>query len=90
MNPLFSPTGKLGAKGDAKCGGPQFGACLILSDLKIPKDSRADPLRCPLRCPLKCPRLHCIGADFWAGDPTKHFSVKRKGFSVKRGEGFSE
>ena len=27
---------------------------------------------------------------FWAGDPTKHFSVKKKGFSVKRGEGFSE
>ena len=31
-----------------------------------------------------------IGADFWAGDPTKHFSVKKKGFSMKRGEGFSE
>ena len=31
-----------------------------------------------------------IGADFWEGDPTKHFSVKKKGFSVKRGEGFSE
>ena len=25
-----------------------------------------------------------------AGDPTKHFSEKKKGFSVKRGEGFSE
>ena len=31
-----------------------------------------------------------LRADFWAGDPTKHFSVKKKGFSVKRGEGFSE
>ena len=31
-----------------------------------------------------------VGADFWAGDPTKHFSVKKKGFSVKRGEGFNE
>ena len=31
-----------------------------------------------------------LGADFWAGDPTKHFSVKKKGFSVKRGEGFGE
>ena len=31
-----------------------------------------------------------VGADFGAGDPTKHFSVKKKGFSVKRGEGFSE
>ena len=31
-----------------------------------------------------------IGADFWAGDPTKHFSMKKKGFSVKGGEGFSE
>ena len=30
------------------------------------------------------------GADFWEGDPTKHFSVKKKGSSVKRGEGFSE
>ena len=29
-------------------------------------------------------------ADFWTGDPTKHSSVKKKGFSVKRGEGFSE
>ena len=27
---------------------------------------------------------------FGAGDPTKHFSAKKKGFSVKRGEGFSE
>ena len=36
--------------------------------------------------------MHFLGADFWAGDPTKHFSVKKKkkGFSVKRGEGFSE
>ena len=31
-----------------------------------------------------------LGADFWAGDPTKHSSMKKKGFSVKRGEGFSE
>ena len=31
-----------------------------------------------------------LGADFWAGDPTKHFLVKNKGFSVKKGEGFSE
>ena len=23
---------------------------------------------------------------FWEGDATKHFSVKKKGFSVKRGE----
>ena len=29
-----------------------------------------------------------LGADFWAGDATKHFSVKKKkkNFSVKRGE----
>ena len=27
-----------------------------------------------------------LGADFWEGDATKHFSVKKKGFSVKRGE----
>ena len=33
---------------------------------------------------------HCVGADFWAGDPTKQFSVKKKGFSMKRGEGFGE
>ena len=25
-------------------------------------------------------------ADFWEGDATKRFSVKKKGFSVKRGE----
>ena len=31
-----------------------------------------------------------LGADFWAEDATKRFSVKKKGFSVKRGEGFSE
>ena len=30
-----------------------------------------------------------LGADFWEGDATKHVSVK-KGFSVKRGEAFSE
>ena len=28
-----------------------------------------------------------LRADFWEGDATKHFSVKKKGFSVKRGEG---
>ena len=27
-----------------------------------------------------------IRADFGEGDGTKHFSVKKKGFSVKRGE----
>ena len=27
-----------------------------------------------------------IRADFWEGDATKHFSVKKKGFSVKRRE----
>ena len=27
-----------------------------------------------------------LGADFWEGDVTKHFSVKKKGVSVKRGE----
>ena len=27
-----------------------------------------------------------IRADFWEGDATKHFSVKKRGFSVKRGE----
>ena len=31
-------------------------------------------------------QLTCIRADFWEGDATKHFSVKEKGFSVKRGE----
>ena len=25
-------------------------------------------------------------AEFWEGDATKHYSVKKKGFSVKRGE----
>ena len=25
-------------------------------------------------------------SQFWGGDATKHFSAKRKGFSVKRGE----
>ena len=35
-------------------------------------------------------RCHKVGAEFWEGDPTKHFLVKNKGFSVKRGEGFSE
>ena len=28
-------------------------------------------------------------AVFWEGDATKHFSVKKKGFSVKRGGGSS-
>ena len=28
-----------------------------------------------------------VGADFWEGDATKLFSVKKKGFSVKRGGG---
>ena len=27
-----------------------------------------------------------IRADFWGGDATKHFSVRKKGFSLKRGE----
>ena len=31
-----------------------------------------------------------VGADYWEGDATKHILVKRKGFSVKRREGFSE
>ena len=31
-----------------------------------------------------------IRADFWAGDPTKHFSVKKKGVFSEKGEGFSE
>ena len=31
-----------------------------------------------------------VRADFWEVDPTKHFSLKKKGFSVKRREGFSE
>ena len=29
--------------------------------------------------------LFCFRAVFWGGDATKHFSVKKKGFSVKRG-----
>ena len=52
-----------------------------------------DPITQPTASlkPNVSPKLQpLIGADFWAGDPTKHFSVKRKGFSVKRGEGFSE
>ena len=31
-------------------------------------------------------RLPYFRADFWEGDATKQFSVKKKGFSVKRGE----
>ena len=31
-----------------------------------------------------------IGADFWEGDATKHFSVKKRVFSVKGGRQFSE
>ena len=31
-----------------------------------------------------------VGADFWEGDPTKHFSVKKKGVFSEKGEGFSE
>ena len=31
-----------------------------------------------------------FGADFWEGDATKHLAVKKKVFSVKRGEAFSE
>ena len=31
-----------------------------------------------------------IGADFWERDATKHILVKKKGFSVKRREAFSE
>ena len=34
--------------------------------------------------------LPLIGADFWEGDATKHFSVNKKGFSVKGGRQFSE
>ena len=30
--------------------------------------------------------LGLVGADFWEGDATKHFSVENMGFSVKRGE----
>ena len=30
--------------------------------------------------------VHTVGADFGEGDETKHFSVTKKGFSVKRGE----
>ena len=33
---------------------------------------------------------HCLGADFGEVVATKHCSVKKKGFSVKRGEAFSE
>ena len=49
--------------------------------------------RCFLELPKKCPAL--LGADFWEGDPTKHFSVNKKGFSVKGGrdsvnEGFGK
>ena len=31
-----------------------------------------------------------LGADFWEVVAMKHFSVKKKGFSVERGEAFSE
>ena len=29
---------------------------------------------------------YILRADFWEGDATKHFSVKKEGFPVKRGE----
>ena len=35
---------------------------------------------------LQVPKIPKFRADFWEGDVTKHFSVKKKGFSVKRGE----
>ena len=28
-----------------------------------------------------------LGADFWAGDPTKHLSVKKKGVFSEKGGG---
>ena len=34
--------------------------------------------------------LVLVRADFWEGDATKHILVKKKGFSVKRREAFSE
>ena len=54
------------------------------------------PLLARVHCPCLTPllRYHAyfltglmsfLGADFWAGDPTKHFSVKKKGFSEKGG-----
>ena len=48
-------------------------------------------IRTPTFTPYE-PFLFRVGVVFnmLTGDPTKHFSVKRKGFSVKRGEGFSE
>ena len=50
-------------------------------------------MREPLACQSAFQKRQRVGvcvsaffrADFWAGNPTKHFSVKKKGFSVKRG-----
>ena len=39
---------------------------------------------------MKMSLLIVIGANFWEGDATKHVLVKKKSFSVKRREAFSE
>ena len=64
--------------------------------------SHSLPPSLPAPPPLKFKRTACnkfpaqaraftrqplIGADFWEGDVTKHFSGGKKGFSVKRDEG---
>ena len=35
-------------------------------------------------------KLLKLRADFWEGDATKHFSVKKRGFQCKGGRQFSE
>ena len=46
---------------------------------------------CKSKTSIECKKApFVIGVDLWEGDATKHFSVKEKGFSVKRGEAFSE
>ena len=54
-------------------------------------------IRSLFRTALLCPKMNhvIIGADFWEGDATKHFSVKKRVFSEKGGansvnEGFGK
>ena len=49
----------------------------------------AAPPAAPVLVKNQSPIYRTFGADFWEGDATKHFSVKKKGFFSEKGAGNS-